>query len=488
MSTTLLCATVTATSMADLRRRRDAVTGADLVELRLDGITDLDVDGALAGRRCPVIVTCRPTWQGGRYDGDEAARIAVLERAWDLGAEWVDVEQGAAEAFVRRVHGRRIVRSYHDFAGVPADASARLRELLGSGAEVAKLAVMARGLADVVTARDLAREAAGQGVILAMGPAGLPSRLLAAQLGSRWTYAGEGVAPGQISLERMRDEFRVPAVTASTAVYGLVGHPVGHSLSPAMHNAAFAAAGLDAVYVPLDAASFDDFEAFARAFGVGGVSVTAPYKTDAFAAVANPTPEDRALAAVNTLRRAAGGGWDGRNTDVEGFLAPLADRVLDARRVAVVGAGGAARAVVPALVSRGAAVTVHARRQDAALDLARRTGTSAGAWPPSDDAWDVLVQTTPVGTFPAVEATPLTLSAPLAGRLVYDLVYNPPATALLARARALGAETIGGLPMLVAQAAAQFTWWTGRPAPLATMQEAAVRRLAALSTETDARS
>ncbi|MFN7979880.1 MAG: type I 3-dehydroquinate dehydratase, partial [Vicinamibacterales bacterium] len=114
MSTTKLCATVTATTMAELRRRRDQVAGADLVELRLDGIRDLDVAGALEGRRMPVVVTLRPTWQGGKYDGDEATRVAVLERAWDLGAEWVDVEDGAAEAFVARVQGRRIVRSSHD--------------------------------------------------------------------------------------------------------------------------------------------------------------------------------------------------------------------------------------------------------------------------------------------------------------------------------------------------------------------------------------
>ena len=166
MSTTLLCATVTATSMAELRRRRDQVAGADLVELRLDGIGDLDVSAALEGRRLPVIVTCRPTWQGGRHDGDEAARVAVLERAWDLGAEWVDVEDGAADAFVARVRGRRIVRSYHDFDGVPADLEARFRHLLASGAEVVKLAVMAHRLADVVTLRGLARTAPGRTVLL----------------------------------------------------------------------------------------------------------------------------------------------------------------------------------------------------------------------------------------------------------------------------------------------------------------------------------
>ena len=477
MTTTRLCATVTATSMADLRRRRDLVAGADLVELRLDGIGDVDVDGALEGRRLPVIVTCRAAWQGGRFDGSEEARRRILERAWALGAEYVDVEDGAFDDFVTGVGGRRIVRSYHDFEGLPSDAAARLRRLAQSGAEVVKLAVTAHRLADVVTLRTLAAEVRGRGVLLAMGPAGVTSRILAAQLGSLWTYAGDSVAPGQLPLARMRDEFRVGRITAETAVYGVVGRPVEHSLSPTMHNAAFAAAGLDAVYVPLAAADFDDFQAFARAFDVRGASVTAPFKQDASRAAAATDALAGRLGAVNTLR-AGDNGWEARNTDVEGFLAPLAGRDLTGQRVSLLGAGGAARAVAEALRGRAGRVTVHARRAEAATAVAKATGVDAGTWPPAPDAWDVLVNTTPVGTTPDVTGTPLTLAGDLAGRLVYDLVYNPPETALLASARSLGADTLGGLPMLVAQAVAQFTWWTGTPPSLSRMHEAALARLA----------
>ncbi len=477
MSTTRLCATVTATSMADLRRRRDLVAGADMVELRLDGVTDVDVAGALADRRLPVIVTCRPRWQGGMFDGDETTRLAILERAWELGAEFVDVEDGAAEAFVARVHGRRIVRSYHDFEGMPADAEARLRRLAQSGAEIVKLAVTAHRLADVVTLKHLAAQVAGRGVLLAMGPAGVTSRLLAARLGSRWTYAGDHVAPGQLPLARMRDEFRVQAIGADTAIYGVVGRPVEHSLSPAMHNAAFQAAGLDAVYVPLAAADFDDFLAFARAFDVRGASITAPFKQDAWKTARSTDALAARLGAVNTLK-AGDGGWEARNTDVEGFLAPLAGRDLSRQRVAVLGAGGAARAVTEALHGRAARVTVYARRPEAAAAVGQLTGAATGAWPPPADAWDLLVNTTPVGTTPDVSRAPIALDGALDGRLVYDLVYNPPDTALLSRARALGADTIGGLPMLVAQAAAQFQWWTGTPPSLSRMHEAALARLA----------
>jgi 3-dehydroquinate dehydratase/shikimate dehydrogenase len=480
MTTTRLCATVTATSMAELRRRRDLVAGADLVELRLDGIGDVDVDGALADRRLPVVVTCRAGWQGGRFDGDEDTRRRILERAWALGAEYVDVEDGAFDDFVTRVDGRRIVRSYHDFDGMPADAEARLRRLARSGAEVVKLAVTAQRLADVVTLQGLAAQVPGRGVLLAMGPAGVTSRLLAAKLGSLWTYAGDGVAPGQLPLARMRDEFRVQAVTGHTAVYGVVGRPVEHSLSPVMHNAAFAAAGLDAVYVPLAAADFDDFLTFARAFAVRGASVTAPFKQDASQAAASADALAARLGAVNTLRVGTAG-WEARNTDVEGFLAPLAGRDLRTLRVAILGAGGAARAVAEALRDRAAHVTVHARRPDAAATVATATGVTAGAWPPPPASWDMLVNTTPVGTTPDVTRAPIALDGDLTGRLVYDLVYNPPETALLSRARSLGADTLGGLPMLVAQAAAQFTWWTGLTPSLSRMHEVALARLAPAS-------
>lgn len=476
MTTTQLCATVTADSMAELRRRRDGVAGADLVELRLDGVTDLDVDGALADRRVAVVVTCRPTWQGGRYDGDEAARVAILERAWDLGAEYVDVEDGAADGLVARTGGRRIVRSWHDFDGVPRDAEARLRQLLASNAELVKLALTAHRLTDVVTAKQLAGIAGDRGIVLAMGPAGVTSRLLAARLGSRWTYAGDGVAPGQWPLARLRDEFHLHTVTGATPIYGVVGRPIDHSLSPAMHNAAFASAGVSGVYVPLAAESFDDFAAFAAAFDVQGVSVTAPFKQDAFRALATPSSADRDLGAVNTLRRGLAG-WEGRNTDVDGFLAPLDALRVRERRAAVLGTGGAARAVVAGLTRVGAVVTVHGRRNDAARAVAATGGAATGPWPPAADSWDVLVNTTPVGMAPDVDAVPVALDGDLTARLVYDLVYTPTETALLRRARALGADVLGGLPMLVAQAARQFTWWTGVDAPADVMRAAALAAL-----------
>jgi 3-dehydroquinate dehydratase/shikimate dehydrogenase len=471
----LLCAVVGGPTMSALRRARDdAAATADLVELRLDHVDAPDVAGALADRRGPVIVTCRPRWEGGRYDGPEEQRRAWLEEALDLGADFVDVEWAAGFDDVIRRDPRRVVLSSHDFSGTPGDLADRMRAMRASGARVVKIAVTARRLGDVVDLRRAARRAGASSgeewALVAMGPRGVATRVLAAHMGSCWTYAGDA-APGQLTAAVMRETYGVQRVEASWDVYGVVGSPVAHSLSPSLHNAAFAAAGVRAVYAPFDADGFDDFLAFADAFGVRGASVTAPFKVDAWAAATTLDPEPRAIGAVNTLRRGAGG-WEACNTDVDGFLAPLRGRSLIGQRAALIGAGGAARAVATALARAGAVVTVYGRSLERAqqiAELARGVGRTGA---PAPGSWDLLINATPVGATPADGDRPIP-GTPLDGRLVYDLVYAPPRTRLLRDAAAAGCDVVSGLDMLVAQAARQWAWWTGQPAPLEAFQDAA---------------
>jgi shikimate dehydrogenase len=271
----------------------------------------------------------------------------------------------------------------------------------------------------------------------------------------------------------LRDQYSFPSLSSNTALYGVVGRPISHSLSPAIQNAAFRAAGLDAVYLPLAAADFNDFERFANAMSIAGVSVTAPFKVDAFEAAAETDAVSRQVQAANTLKR-RGREWCACNTDVAGFLAPLeATLSLSNRRATVLGAGGAARAVAVALAWAGAHVTIAARQKDRAAQLASMTSGAVGTWPPEPGSWDILVNTTTVGTAPRVDETPIPHDL-LTGKLVYDLVYNPTETRLLREARDAGCQTIGGLDMLIAQAERQFEWWTGiRPADRV-MREAAV--------------
>ena len=475
----LLCATVTGATTEELRANRDRVTGADLVELRLDYVDRPDVAGALAGRATPVIVTCRPTWEGGRFPGSERERLGLLGAALDAGAEFIDVEWRADfQPLIRRHGGDRMVLSTHDFERIPDDIGDRYHAMRATGAAVVKVAAATRGLCDTLALAALGRGgAAERRVVIGMGPAGVVSRVLAGRFGSCWTYAGEGVAPGQIELPRLRDEYRFSAITRRTAIYGVVGSPVSHSLSPAMHNGGFAAAGIDAVYLPLEARDADDFVQFATAVPLRGVSVTAPFKEALAAMVSDVDPIGKQVGAINTVR-CGDTGWHGLNTDVPGFLETLLGRIrIPGARAAVLGAGGAARAVAVALAGEGARVTICARDGVKGAATAAAVGVAAGHFPPPAGSWDLLVNTTPAGTWPDAGGTPLP-GGPFTGRLVYDLVYNPSTTRFLAEAAEAGCETIGGLEMLVAQAVRQFTWWTGRRPSGSRFREAAERELA----------
>jgi 3-dehydroquinate dehydratase/shikimate dehydrogenase len=468
--------------MAELRRRRDEATAADLVELRLDSVSDPDVAGALAGRRCPILLTCRPTWEGGSFKGSEEERKGILAQACALGADFVDIEWRAGfDSLIAGCGGRRVVLSTHDFGGIPDDLGGLLQAMRRTGAELLKIALTPSQLSDCVSLLDLGVQEGRKGglVLIGMGEYGLVTRVLAGRFGSKWTYGGSLREIGQVAVRALVDEYRFRSIGENTQVYGLVGGSVGHSVSPAMHNAAFRTAGIDAVYVPMPARTADDFLTFASAFGVKGASVTIPHKVSLCARMDEVDAAARQIGAVNTIR--AGERWVGRNTDVQGFLRPLKERVpaeeLPGLRVSILGAGGAARAVAAALTSSGCAVRLHARDRSRANETAAVVSAETGPWPPAPGSWDLLINCTPVGMFPRSDETPVPVED-LTGRHVYDLVYNPPVTRLLREAASMGCGTIGGLDMLVEQAQDQFQWWTGVEAAPGVMRAAALERLA----------
>jgi 3-dehydroquinate dehydratase/shikimate dehydrogenase len=481
---TPLCETVTGRSMAELLAARDAAVSGTMVELRLDGVANLDVARALAGRRVPAVATCRAMWEGGHFDGSEEERRAILTAALDLGAEFVDVEWRAIEGWptgtafrdlIHR-HPERIVVSSHDFDGVPSDLESRARAMRATGAGTIKVAVLVSRVSQTLGLRAIAKD--GPAVVIGMGELGVVSRLLAGRFGSRWTYSGHGRALGQLPAQQMIADYGFCGIGESTRIFGVVSRNALHSLSPVIHNAAFQAAGIDAVYVPLAVHDFADFLSFAEGIDIEGVSVTIPFKREALRAAQSSDQLTQQVGAANTLRR-RDGGWDASNTDVEGFLQPLGsawNRSLDGARVSVLGAGGAARAVIVALASKGAQVTVHARREEQAQELAAAFKVASGPYPPEPGSWDILVNCTPLGGAAHRSESPMPPDA-LSGKLVYDLTYGPGEAALLRDARAAGLATLDGLAMLVAQAERQFEWWTGRKPETRVMNAAARRRL-----------
>ena len=436
----LVCETIQERTMADLRAARDRVTAADLVELRLDGVADLDVAGALADRRQPVIVTCRAAWEGGRFDGSEDDRLRVLQQAIDAGAEYVDVEWRAEHQRLDRGTGAtQIVLSHHDFTGVPADLPDRVRAMRAVGAEVVKVSVMANALGDCLRLRDAMAGPAGRQVAIAMGAAGAVTRVWPAGFGSAWTYGGNA-APGQLTVARSEPRCSVRArPPAMTAVYAVTGHPLGHSASPAMHNAAFQALGLDAVYVSLPTPDIEEFDRVARALGVAGASVTAPLKEWAYRLAHEADALSKVTQASNTLRRSPDG-WTARTstpTDSSRRSSVARCRSSTARGGARRRRRRAARRSMR-LVCEGARVEVSARNRTRPKLVAATLGASRAAWPPAP-GWDLLVNATPVGTWPAIDEAPIP-QAHVQGGCVYDLVYNPRTTRLLSGPAEAGAR------------------------------------------------
>lgn len=272
------------------------------------------------------------------------------------------------------------------------------------------------------------------------------------------------------------------ALGGDTIVAGVIGSPVRHSLSPVIHNAAFDALGLDWAFVAFEVASGATAGAVeaVRALGLGGMSVTMPHKDAAARAVDRLSDEAAALGAVNCVVP-VGSELVGENTDGQGFLDAVRldeDFDPDGRRCVVVGAGGAARAVIHALAGAGASQVVVVNRTPAnALTAAALAGPVGVLGPPesASDA-DLVVNATSVGM--AGEGSPLPGLTLGAGQLVVDLIYHPSRTALLVEAEAAGARVANGLGMLVHQAAHAFSRWTGEPAPVEVMAAAATARLA----------
>ena len=320
--------------------------------------------------------------------------------------EW----KALSPAFAGGRHRDRIVVSMHDFSGIPDDLADRVAAMRATGAGIVKVAVMAHRLTDNLTLLDRVRPTASPTVVIAMGEAGLATRVLAARFGSLWTYAADAtpVAPGQTGAERMRDEFRLASLGPETSLYGVVGRPVSHSLSPSMHNAAFAALGLDAVYLPLAAADFEDFRTFAEALDLRGASVTAPFKVAAFELAGAVDADGRRAAGhqhAAAARRAVGRAQH-RRRRVHGATrltrrarGPARNRARR-RRGRPVGRHGAAGRRARTSRSRLGA-------SDQAEEAAARAGAAVAAWPPAPGTWDLLVNATPIGTSPAVTDSPL---------------------------------------------------------------------------------
>ena len=478
----LICVSLGLDDPQQLRAEHAALAsrGCRLVEYRLDYLPPgTDVARLVGERPGPIIATVRRPEDGGRWQGEESARRAMLETCIDAGAEYVDLEPDAAKAIPRRGATQRIV-SAHNFQDTPADLRLLHAKLAACDADVVKLATMAKSVLDNFRMFRLMREATVPTVGLCMGELGAASRILGAKYGAPWSYAAadeeSAVAPGQISFDVLRELYRYESIGPATPAACVIGDPIAHSRSPLIHNRALQAVNRDGVYVAFRVApaELDEFVAEARALGLQGVSVTIPHKE---AVLRHVTKLDEAAAdigAVNTLVFAADGATHGYNTDEPGALDALeALEPMRGRKALVLGAGGAAKGVVCGLVRRGASVTIANRTRERADELAQATDSQAVDWDARGTAdYDVLVNCTSIGMHPKIDETPLPAERLRSGAIVFDTVYNPVETRLLREAGERGCRVVVGTEMFVRQAARQFELFFGAAAPLEAMRAA----------------
>ena len=483
-----VAAAVDAKSM--LKQLRQALRLTNTVELRLDWLSDDRQISIFLSRlavsrpQATLIATCRRREAGGRYRGTINGQFAHLAEAIRAGCEWYDLEIETVRQRPREPHNRLLNRgrqltSAHFFRRPPGDIRAVVAELAGTSCDAIKIAVQCNSLAE---SRKLLKFAQKRRNIIAvpMGDVALPARFLALRERNGFAYAPvkNSTAPGQISLEQMKRVYRADRLDASTRVYGVIGDPIGHSLSPVMQNAAFAIRRMNAVYLPFLTRNLRDFVDSIGPLGVKGFSVTLPHKERILQFLDQCEPLAQKIGAINTVAVRAGGKLQGYNTDYVGVLRTLERRIkLRGSRVLVVGAGGAARAVAFALAQAGAAVFVSARRHQRAKHLAKAAGGEALERSVLRHmVLDAIVNATPVGMHPSVANSPLEADE-LNCRLVFDIIYRPQTTKLLQIAARRGIRTVSGVEMFVSQGAAQWEIWTGDRAPVSAMRRAVLGAL-----------
>ncbi len=520
---------------------REAVQqGAGLIELRADmmpGVSDEALQELCENRGVdvPFMLTIRSTAEGGEWEGTEVERVERLSALAPY-VEYVDVELQAwrsSETVRQKLRNalglraraakeggpgyeyrspERIILSRHDYAGRPAKLHNDLSEMMAPDQCVAaKVAWQARTVRDNLEAFELMQLCRGSReslprkpvIIICMGADGLPSRVMAKKFGAFATFAalrsGAETAPGQVTIGELKQRYRWDAINEATRIYGVIGDPVAHSLSPDVHNAAFEEAGVDAVYLPFrinpgpeSLAAFLMEVVARRSLGFRGFSVTTPHKVNALRFIERVAGRVDDLAArigaVNTLCIADDGEVSGFNTDYSGFVAALSEEggclmeQVKGVAVSVLGAGGAARAVVAALLDHEARVTIYNRTPEQGEAVARDFGCEFGPWERRAEgklAW--VVNCTSVGMWPRMDESPLESSCLRPGEVVVETVYNPPETRLTRDAEAAGCRVVGGMSLFARQAQAQFEMWTGRRRSAALFREKAMAALRAAS-------
>jgi 3-dehydroquinate dehydratase / shikimate dehydrogenase len=478
-----ICLAVTEPTLKDnIDKVRKYNKYIDMVELRADF---LDKDELQYMERfpdmtdLPVILTIRKKEDGGHYTGDENQRCALLDKGASGNFRFVDLEEDLRHHDITlriKNKGKTVIRSFHDFNGIPDNLARRMKDLAGPG-EIPKAAVMPRSTKDLIRLLECYAECEGmKKILLGMGSFGFPTRICASLLGSFLTFCSVpqmSAAPGHVDPVTIKELYRVKLITKDTLLYGIIGNPVMHTLSPVIHNRGFIDLDLDAVYLPFHVDSVMDFMHVTDILSIRGFSVTIPHKEEIIQYLSHHDESVTRIGACNTVVR-RDPGWYGLNSDGRGFLEPLKKRLdktpLDNLRGTVIGAGGAAKAVISTLAAEGVDLLILNRTVEKAEHCAARYhcawgGLDADGFDRMESYSDIIVQTTNVGMEPDIHRDPVPGYQFKGHEIAYDIVYKPQMTHFLTRAHKAGCPVILGKEMLLHQAFVQFRLFTGKEYP-----------------------
>lgn len=471
----MICLTLSGPTILDnLKALADNKDYVDICELRLDLLSPSEVAKAAdfpSMVDIPVILTLRRVSDGGKCTLQEKARRSLLiDTMKNGGFSYVDIEDDVKKSDVEEAAhslGMKVIRSYHDFDGVPADIFSRVHSLASRG-DVAKIAVTPHNTADVMTLFRINEELKDvPKIIIGMGEWGVATRILYKKMGSILTFGsnGQAVAPGMISARELKLLYRADQLNDNTGIYGIVGNPVMHSLSPQIHNPGFHKIHYNAVYVPFLSESIRSFLALAEMLRMRGFSVTVPFKVDVVKYLGNITREVKQIGSCNTVVRVPNM-WKGTNTDYYGFIHPIEKEIDDDRikSALVIGAGGAAKAIVWALKMRNVKVMIVNRTKSKADELARLYGVGSDSLDNIsryEGKVDLVVQATNMGLHPYEDVNPAENFHFSGKEIAYDIVYKPKYTKFLIAAEKAGCTLKFGWDMLMEQGKLQFESFTG---------------------------
>ena len=471
----MICLTLSGPTILDnLKALADNKDYVDICELRLDLLSPSEVAKAAdfpSMVDIPVILTLRRVSDGGKCTLQEKARRSLLiDTMKNGGFSYVDIEDDVKKSDVEEAThslGMKVIRSYHDFEGVPADIFSRVHSLASRG-DVAKIAVTPHNTADVMTLFRINEELKDvPKIIIGMGEWGVATRILYKKMGSILTFGsnGKAVAPGMISARELKLLYRADQLNDNTGIYGIVGNPVMHSLSPQIHNPGFHKIHYNAVYVPFLSESIRSFLTLAEMLRMRGFSVTVPFKVDVVKYLGNITREVKQIGSCNTVVRVPNM-WKGTNTDYYGFIHPIEKEIDDDRikSALVIGAGGAAKAIVWALKMRNVKVMIVNRTKSKADELARLYGVGSDSLDNIsryEGKVDLVVQAANMGLHPYEDVNPAENFHFSGKEIAYDIVYKPKYTKFLIAAEKAGCPLKFGWDMLMEQGKLQFESFTG---------------------------